>query len=81
MSDPLKLALITEARNWKLAFSKALNEKCAQDMDEILEFIDNQVKYCYVYSVLNPYQVHIYIYLNNSCTSIMQDSDLFITLP
>jgi len=46
MSDPLKLALITEARNWKLAFSKALNEKCAQDMDEILEFIDNQVKYC-----------------------------------
>ncbi|XP_052807224.1 dynein axonemal heavy chain 5-like isoform X2 [Mya arenaria] len=44
MSDPLKLALITEARNWKLAFSKALNDKCAQDMDEILDFTDNQMK-------------------------------------
>ena len=43
LSDPLKLALITEARNWKLAFSKALNEKCASDMDEIMDFIDNQV--------------------------------------
>lgn len=44
MTDPLKLALITETRNWKLAFSKALNEKCAQDMDEMLEFMENQMK-------------------------------------
>ena len=27
-----------------MAFSKALNEKCARDMDEILDFIDNQMK-------------------------------------
>lgn len=44
MTDPLKLALVTETRNWKLAFSKALNEKCAQDMDEMLEFMENQNK-------------------------------------
>ncbi|KAH3727100.1 hypothetical protein DPMN_053025, partial [Dreissena polymorpha] len=44
MTDPLKLALVTEARNWKLAFSRALNEKCASDMDEILEFTESQMK-------------------------------------
>ncbi|XP_053396215.1 dynein axonemal heavy chain 5-like isoform X3 [Mercenaria mercenaria] len=44
VTDPLKLALVTETRNWKLAFSKALNEKCAQDMDEMLEFMENQMK-------------------------------------
>ena len=43
MSEPLKL-IITEAKNWKLAFCEALNEKCAHDMDEILEFINQQMK-------------------------------------
>ncbi|KAK3576985.1 hypothetical protein CHS0354_005992 [Potamilus streckersoni] len=44
LTEQLKLALITEARNWKLAFSKALNEKCAKEMDEILEFTENLMK-------------------------------------
>ena len=44
MTDALKLALNTEAKNWKMAFSKALNEKCAHDMDEILDFTENQMK-------------------------------------
>ena len=44
MTDPLKLALNTEAKAWKMAYSKALNEKCAHDMDEILDFIDQQMK-------------------------------------
>ncbi|XP_034335195.2 dynein axonemal heavy chain 5 isoform X1 [Magallana gigas] len=43
-TEPLKLALITEAKNWKMAYAKALNEKCAHEMDEILDFIENLTK-------------------------------------
>lgn len=44
LTDPLKLALITEIRNWKLAYGKNLNAKCASQMDEILEFFDSMEK-------------------------------------
>lgn len=44
VTDKLKLAFVTEARNWKMAYSKALNEKCAHEMDEILEFTENLTK-------------------------------------
>ncbi|XP_021362874.1 dynein heavy chain 5, axonemal-like isoform X1 [Mizuhopecten yessoensis] len=44
VTDPLKLALITEAKNWKMAYAKALNEKCAGEMDEMLDFIDTLTK-------------------------------------
>ncbi|XP_074645893.1 dynein axonemal heavy chain 5-like [Tubulanus polymorphus] len=44
MTDPLKLALVTEARAWKLAYGRALNSKASSEMDEILEFTDNLMK-------------------------------------
>ena len=44
MTDTLKLALNTEAKSWKMAYSKALNERCAHDMDEMLDFIEQQMK-------------------------------------
>lgn len=44
VTDLLKLALVTEAKNWKMAYSKALNEKCASEMDDILEFTENLTK-------------------------------------
>ena len=40
VTDPLKLALTTESRNWKNAYAKALNEQCGSEMDEMLDFID-----------------------------------------
>ena len=43
-TEPLILALITETRTWKLAYAKALNDKCAREMDEILEFMDSLMK-------------------------------------
>ena len=43
-TDPLKLALVTEAKNWKLAYGKHLNGKCAREMDEILDFFDQMEK-------------------------------------
>lgn len=44
MSDPLKMALITEAKAWKHAYGRHLNKKAAKDMDDILEFFDNTMK-------------------------------------
>ncbi len=44
VTEKLRLAFITEARNWKLMYGKIMNEKCARDMDEILEFFDNMGK-------------------------------------
>lgn len=44
MTDMLKMALITETKNWKHSYGKYLNEKCAREMDEILEFFDNMTK-------------------------------------
>lgn len=40
----LKRALISEAQAWKVAYGKALNEKCAKEMDELLEFMDTLLK-------------------------------------
>lgn len=40
----LKKALIAEAHTWKFAYGRALNEKCAKEMDELLEFMDNLLK-------------------------------------
>lgn len=44
LTDPLRLALVTETQNWKQTYAKALNEKCALEMDSIMEFIDNLMK-------------------------------------
>ncbi|XP_046353935.2 dynein axonemal heavy chain 5-like isoform X1 [Haliotis rufescens] len=44
LTDILKLALVTETRNWKHAYAKALNEKCGREMDETLDFIDSLMK-------------------------------------
>ena len=43
-TEPLKLALITETKNWKVAYGKNLNSKCAREMDEILDFFDQMEK-------------------------------------
>ena len=40
----LKRALITEAATWKFSYGKALNEKCAKEMDELLEYMDTLLK-------------------------------------
>lgn len=44
LTEPLKFALITETKAWKLAYAKALNDKCGREMVEILDFIDNLSK-------------------------------------
>ncbi|XP_076466904.1 dynein axonemal heavy chain 5-like [Babylonia areolata] len=43
-TDPLRLALVTETHNWKQAYAKALNDKCAHEMDSIMDFIDGLMK-------------------------------------
>lgn len=47
MTDSLKLSLITEIKTWQQAFAKALNQKSAQEMNEILDFFDNMMKRLY----------------------------------
>ena len=44
LTEALKLALKTEVKNWQRLYAKHLNEKCAREMDEILEFFDNMQK-------------------------------------
>lgn len=44
LTAELKRALITESQTWKFAYGKALNEKCAKEMDELLEFMDTLLK-------------------------------------
>ena len=44
LTDHLKMSLITETRNWKMAYAKALNERCGREMDSINEFVDNLMK-------------------------------------
>lgn len=44
-TDHLKVGLITEAKNWKLAYAKALNEKCGQEMVNITDFVDSLMKH------------------------------------
>ena len=43
-TEPLRLAFITETRNWKHAYGKHLNDKCAHEMDDILDFFDSMQK-------------------------------------
>nr|XP_015210363.1 PREDICTED: dynein heavy chain 5, axonemal-like [Lepisosteus oculatus] len=43
-TEPLKLSLTQECRNWKLAFGAALNRKASTDMEEIYSFIDSLSK-------------------------------------
>lgn len=43
-TERLRLALVTETHNWKLAYAKALNDKCALEMDSIMDFIDSLMK-------------------------------------
>ena len=44
LTDKLKLALTTECRQWKHCYGKNMNDRCAREMDEILEFFDNMQK-------------------------------------
>ncbi|XP_064627182.1 dynein axonemal heavy chain 5-like isoform X2 [Lineus longissimus] len=44
LTETLKLALIQETRSWKNAYSKALNAKCGEEMDQILDFTENLMK-------------------------------------
>jgi dynein heavy chain len=44
LTETLKLALIQETRSWKKAYSKALNGKCGEEMDQILDFMENLMK-------------------------------------
>ncbi|KAI8792083.1 dynein heavy chain 5, axonemal [Biomphalaria glabrata] len=44
LTEQLKLALVTETRNWMMAYAKALNEKCSREMDSINDFVDNLMK-------------------------------------
>ena len=44
ITDQLKLALLTETKQWKCMYGKRVNEKCGRDMDELLEFFDTMKK-------------------------------------
>ncbi|KAL3320549.1 Dynein heavy chain 8, axonemal [Cichlidogyrus casuarinus] len=44
MADKLKAGLVEECHTWRQAFGKALNQRCASQMDEILEFFDSLMK-------------------------------------
>ena len=37
LTDKLKMSLVTETRNWKMAYAKALNERCGREMDSVTE--------------------------------------------
>ena len=40
LTEKLRLAFVTEARGWKHAYGKHMNESCAQNMNEVLDFFD-----------------------------------------
>lgn len=44
MTEPLKISLLAEIKNWKRCYAKHLNDKCAREMDEMLEFFDGMMK-------------------------------------
>ena len=44
MTEQLKLSLLAEIKTWKRCYAKNLNEKCAREMDDMLEFFDNMMK-------------------------------------
>ena len=44
LTEKLRLALAVEANTWKLVYGRALNEKCARQMDNTLEFFGDMEK-------------------------------------
>ena len=44
MTDTLKKSLTCEIKAWQQAYAKALNQKSAHDMKEILNFFDSMMK-------------------------------------
>ena len=44
LTDPLHQALLSEIKVWKRCYAKYLNDKCAREMDEMLEFFDTMMK-------------------------------------
>lgn len=44
LTEPLRLALIAETKNWMLAYARHLNEKCGREMEELLQFFDGMQK-------------------------------------
>lgn len=43
-AEHLKTALMGEARAWKLAYGRSLNESCGKEMDSVLLFFDEMQK-------------------------------------
>ena len=44
LTENLKRSLLLEINNWRLAYGKAMNEKAAQDMSELMEKIEDLQK-------------------------------------
>jgi hypothetical protein len=44
ITDNLKRSLLQEISNWKIAYGKAMNEKAAVDMKNLLELIEDVQK-------------------------------------
>ena len=44
LTDALRQSLLAEIKSWKRCYAKNLNDKCAREMDEMLEFFDNMMK-------------------------------------
>ena len=44
LTENLKRSLLLEISNWRLAYGKAMNEKAAQDMKELMETIEDLQK-------------------------------------
>jgi len=41
-TEPLKTALLTETKDWKLQYGVYLNKKVKKDMEDLMEYIDNK---------------------------------------
>lgn len=41
-SEPLKMALLTETKDWKQAYGVNLNRKIKKDMEDLIEYMDKQ---------------------------------------
>lgn len=44
LTESLKAGLMSETRSWKLAYGRALNQTCANDMDMLFEFFGSMQK-------------------------------------
>ena len=52
--DPLKMALTVEAKAWKTAYGRSLNDQYRSSMDRIVEFVTD-----YHTKLARPIKVHI----------------------